>query len=171
MESKRIGVLLIFGLLNACATQPCPQFDRYTALKEGVDPYLSDDITPEGVEHLQCMAARGNKRAQFRLGYALENGIGIEKDLSEAATWYRTSAADIAAANAVYQASDGRMKQVGPQGMRQYGLPEARYALALLYLHGKGVEPDRKKAIRLLNKAADSGHADARELLQQIDPR
>lgn len=46
----------------------------------------------EGAELLLIAAEGGNQNAQVMYGMCCENGIGMEKDLSEAAGWYRRAA-------------------------------------------------------------------------------
>ena len=46
----------------------------------------------EGAELLLVAAEGGDQNAQVMYGMCCENGIGVEKDLSEAAGWYRRAA-------------------------------------------------------------------------------
>ena len=50
--------------------------------------------------------------------------------------------------------------------------PDAQYQLGILYLHGRGTDPDVAQAAKLLQAAAARGQKDARELLgyPEIDP-
>jgi len=79
----------------------------------------------------QSSAEMGFAPAQHNVGFLYSNGIGVEKDLVEAAKWYR---------KAVLQ-----------------GMSSAQYNLALLYMEGTGVEKDVKEAMRLFLLCADAG--------------
>ena len=50
--------------------------------------------------------------------------------------------------------------------------PDAQYQLGVLYLYGRGTDPDVSQAAKLLQAAAQRGQKDARELLgyPEIDP-
>lgn len=50
--------------------------------------------------------------------------------------------------------------------------PDAQYQLGILYLYGRGTDPDVAQAAKLLQAAAERGQKDARELLgyPEIDP-
>ncbi len=79
-------------------------------------------------------ATEGNAEAAFNYGYCLANGYGVERDLSEAKSFY-TFAAGI----------------VG----------EAAYNLAVMYLHGTGVARDYKKSYGYMHDAAELGIIEA----------
>lgn len=84
-------------------------------------------------------AELGDASAQFTLGFCYEKGKGVEKNLWEAAKWYRLAAAQ--------------------------GHVNAQYTLGLCYLLGQGVEKDFATAAQWHLKAANQGYADAQYLL------
>jgi|RhiMethySRZTD1v2_1073278.scaffolds.fasta_scaffold43770_4 TPR repeat protein len=84
-----------------------------------------------GIELLRRSAAQGSSRAQSLLGWAYWGGVGVKKDLAEAAKWFTAAA----------RQEDG-------------------YALASLagfYYRGTGVVQDRARGKRLLLRAAELG--------------
>ena len=73
--------------------------------------------------------------AQLGLSSCYENGNGVEKDLVEAAMWYRMAA--------------------------EQGYPEAQTELGHCYAAGDGVENNLAGAVAWYRKAADQGDAEA----------
>ena len=57
-----------------------------------------------------------------------------------------------------------------PPATNEY--PDAQYQLGVLYLYGRGTDPDVAQAAKLIQAAASKGHKGARELLgyPEIDP-
>ena len=49
-------------------------------------------------------------------------------------------------------------------------MPCAQKALGVCYYNGWGVKQNRKKAVKLLNKAAEGGDEEAKKLLVKITP-
>lgn len=90
---------------------------------------------------LQSKAALGDAAAQFALGRAYELGLGIPRDYSEAARWYRASA-------------DAN--------------PTSAAALGYLYELGRGVAPDFAKARRQYESAAQRGNLAAATNLARL---
>tara|TARA_Y100001934_G_C12081515_1_gene644955 strand:- start:51 stop:824 length:774 start_codon:yes stop_codon:yes gene_type:complete len=84
-------------------------------------------------------AEQGHLLAMGKLAYYHGNGPG-PVDLAESVKWWR-KAADLGDANGQLQ-------------------------LGILYLNGKGVEKDEKKAVELWTKAAKQGNGDAAMLLR-----
>ena len=64
------------------------------------------------------------------------NGFGVERDLGEAAAWYRRAA--------------------------RHGHDGAQLALGLMYLSGQGIERDPAEAAALLRDASERGNSRAR---------
>ncbi len=62
------------------------------ALKKYAVKNGTGNETEEGTALLLTAAEGGIQNAQIMYGMCLENGIGVEKDLSEAAGWYRRAA-------------------------------------------------------------------------------
>jgi uncharacterized protein len=113
-------------------------------------PALAQDFTAGMTAHLDkrygesrrvfgSLADAGNVRAQFMMGTIFEQGLGVHKDLSAAARWYRAAA-------------DG-------------GNASAQYNLGVFYQFGKGVGKDSTVAAKLLWQAAEQGHGRAQNNL------
>lgn len=89
----------------------------------------------EALRLLTAAANAGNRRAQTRLGWAYEAGRGVERDLDQAAAWFKQAA----------EAGDG----------------EAMYALAVMHATGAGQVKDAALAAEWLRKSAAAGYAPA----------
>ncbi|WP_237058245.1 tetratricopeptide repeat protein [Microbulbifer sediminum] len=84
-------------------------------------------------------AEAGNLDCITNLGYAAENGLGVEKNPAHAAELYQLAA--------------------------ESGHPRANHNLGQLYRKGVGVEQDTGKSIKLFTSAAENGWADAMNAL------
>src|SRR5689334_6842286 len=80
------------------------------------------------VRGLQTAAASGDMLAQFSLGLAYEYGNGVERDISQAAEWYRRAA--------------------------DRGLPEAQNNYGRLLMMGLGVTENDAEAMKWFRRAA-----------------
>jgi TPR repeat protein len=89
----------------------------------------------EGMRWYRKAADQGDEGAQNNIGYLYENGLGVDKDLTEAARWYQTSA--------------------------DAGYARAQFHLGRLYELGLGVSPDAALARSLMQKAAAGGDPEA----------
>lgn len=78
------------------------------------------------------LASDGNGDALFMLGVMHENGLGLDKDLHAAATWYLRAA--------------------------EAGVASAQYNIGVFYQLGKGVERDPGQALHWHSRAAEQGH-------------
>ncbi|MHB8744386.1 MAG: YeeE/YedE thiosulfate transporter family protein [Sulfuricaulis sp.] len=107
------------------------------------------DDPPGGQEALQWWIDRadhGDPSMQYGLGqlYAMGNpALGIQRDESQAAVWFRRAA--------------------------EQGNAEAQFALGLLYEDGLGVPHDEHTALSWYRKAADQGHVIAREKVRAAE--
>ncbi|MBV5338775.1 MAG: sel1 repeat family protein [Deltaproteobacteria bacterium] len=91
-----------------------------------------------------CKAAeQGDDQAQYHLGKAYCNGIGVEKDQAEGVRWYRMAA--------------------------EQGNIDAQFVLGVLYSRGEGVGADNDEAIKWFRKAADQGDKSALNHLRRIE--
>lgn len=87
----------------------------------------------EAVSRIIQLAREGVGEAQYYLGYLSEDGIGVNKDLIEAAKWYRLAA--------------------------KQDHSYAQNNLGLLYMSGEGVEQNVAEGVRLVTKSAEQGNA------------
>lgn len=83
-------------------------------------------------QHLLEKAEGGDGEAILELAAAYRVGLGVEKDLEAAASWYRRAATD--------------------------GSGEAKFQLGRMYLKGTGVRRNRRHAFSWLRRAAVGGH-------------
>ncbi len=90
---------------------------------------------PPGIQALSERALAGDAGAQLDLGFAYDSGRGVERNLAEAAKWYRLAA--------------------------EQGLAQAQHNLGVMYAAGDGVAFDPAQAVRWYLKAANQGHRDA----------
>lgn len=93
-------------------------------------------------QKLQSSAKRGNAGAQYQLAACLATGEGMDRNLEEAAHWYRLASAQ--------------------------KHPEAQYNLGFMYLLGEGVRKNLRQALKLIEQAVKCGSADAAMLLADI---
>jgi len=91
---------------------------------------------------LTPLAEGGHPRAQNGMGVLFDNGLGVSRDLSKAAEWYRLSA--------------------------EQGYAKAQFNLAVMYAKGEGVTRDLKQAASWYRLAAEQGHAFAQHNLAQM---
>jgi TPR repeat protein len=85
------------------------------------------------VATLRRLAEQGNAAVMNRLGYMYARGLGVPRDESEAARWYRSAASA--------------------------GNVPAMSELAMMLFEGRGVERNSAEGLNMLRSAADSGNA------------
>jgi TPR repeat protein len=101
--------------------------------EQGVKP----GAAPAGLVGTTCfermlrIAQTGDAVAQFEVGDAYLEGIGVAKDVQQALAWYRLSAAQ--------------------------GNPEGQYRLGRMFRYGDGTAVDAAQALVLYRQAADRG--------------
>ncbi len=91
------------------------------------------------VKLLSKAVEQGIPEAQFDLGVHYDQGIGVQKNVQEAAKWFRKAA--------------------------EHGDAHAQYSLGVCYTTGKGVTKDAVEAVKWFQKAAEQGIADAQYTL------
>ena len=94
------------------------------------------------LDFLKRSAEAGDAEAQFGLGAAYEDGLGVEGDGNMAGRWYRRASLQNNA--------------------------DAQMALGVLYAMGDMVPRDYSKALIWFARAADLGRKDAAELRQLV---
>jgi TPR repeat protein len=138
---------------------------------EAAAPDVADvDVTVLDVAQLLKWAERGEADAQSELGRRYEVGRdGVERDYSEAVSWYRRAAEQ---GHAQGQTSLGAMygsgRGVSPddaEAVRWYrraaeqGFALAQTYLGSMYRSGRGGRRDDEEAIRWFRRSAEQGHA------------
>jgi V8-like Glu-specific endopeptidase len=88
---------------------------------------------------LSPLAAKGDARAQFDVGFMHAFGWGFPRNPADAIDWYRKAA--------------------------EQGLPVAQHFLGLAYVNSEGVRPDDAEAARWFGRAAAQGFAQAQYML------
>ncbi len=120
-------------------------------------------------------AEKGNAPAMTLLGELYANGLGVPRDDTKAADWYKLAAAR-GDRNAMFAlAMFALAGRGGPRDREQsakwlaaaakLGHAEAAYDLALLYIEGQLFPQDFKRAAELLRQAADAGSPQAQYAL------
>jgi TPR repeat protein len=132
-------------------------------------------------KQLHKLAKQGHPTAQHIVGMMYENGIGVEKNLVKAVTYYEKSAMqDFGDA----QCTLGRMYQQGnavvvkdTEKARDWltkaaerNIPEAEYNLGMMHANGDGVPQDVAKASQYLQKASAHGVDAAKVALAKLPP-
>ena len=122
----------------------------------------------DDLEALRAKAEKGDVKAQTILGEKYYFGIGVPKDLREAAKWFWI-AADQGHANAqfnlgvAYRLGKGVPKDLR-EGAKWYreaadqGDADAQNSLGVAYGTGEGVPKDPREAVNWYRKAADQGN-------------
>ena len=85
------------------------------------------------IGELRPLAEEGNSEAQANLGHLYEEGRGVDRNMAEAAKWYRKAA--------------------------EQGDTSAQTDLGRLYMFGDGVVQDKKQALFWMRKGVEQGNA------------
>jgi len=133
---------------------------------------------PTAARLWRSLAKAGHARSQAQLGWLLQNGLGVAKDLAAARRWYRAAAEQ---GNAVAQNNLAALLEHGEGGPRdeaaarrwyeaaaRQDYPPAQYNLAQMLLDGRGGPADAAAARRWLRRAAASGLEQAKSRLAAL---
>ena len=135
-------------------------------------------IPDNPIEALKVKAEKGDAEAQFRLGRCYDDGAGIPKSFSDAASWYRKSAV-LGFSASQFMLGDCLMRGEGVQqnlteGVKWYrlsadqGFSPAQNNLGYCYEVGLGVSKDLAEAANWYRKAADKGISEAQSSLGDL---
>ena len=127
------------------------------------------------IVELHRNAENGDAEAQYALGLRCENGDGVEKDLTEAAKWYRMAAEQghveaQCKLGYCYEQGNGVMQDYF-EAAKWYRMaaeqkdPVAQFNLGTFYFNGYGVRIDRTEAVKWYRKAAEQKDPDAQYFL------
>ena len=128
------------------------------------------------VKTLTPRAQRGDRQAQYELGYVYETGDGTSKNIKKAIYWYQKSAIQGYPAaryrlGVLFGSGEGVRQDfyVSAKWLRMAATFDdhtlAQFRLAELYYTGRGVEHDYTQAIHFYTLAANKGHAASQYLL------
>src|SRR5271165_7309672 len=114
------NVLFVFGVVLLCA------LPVWADVAAGMQAFKNKDYQ-RAYREWKAAADAGQAEAQFDLGVLYAQGLGVRRDLTEAANWYRKSA--------------------------EQGNAEAEFALGQMYSRGWGVPRDEADAMRWFQMA------------------
>ncbi|MCU0469876.1 MAG: toll/interleukin-1 receptor domain-containing protein [Arcicella sp.] len=146
-------------------TIPIEKEIRLNKEKEGNEK--NNLIESETVKSYRKAAEQGKADAQFYLGLAYDNGVGVVQNDLEAVKWYSKAAEQ---GYAAAQNSLGKMYRFGRivkkdkkksfqlyRKAAEQGYVEAQHSLGVLYSNGEGTERDNIEAVKWFKKAAKQG--------------
>lgn len=117
---------------------------------------------------MNVLAAKGQDRAQFYLGWLYERGVGVQQDYAKAREWYEKamqngSGSATARMGMLYEHGLGVKKDYGLAVSYNQRAIDARSGLGYaqmgyLYETGKGVKQDRRKAAELYRIGMEKGN-------------
>ena len=154
MKANRLRWFLLFLIVSAVF--------QLAAQQSEADRRVLADI--------HAKAEKGDAQSQYELGLAFHNGsLGVAKDETEAAKWYR-KAAEQNFANAQYNLGVCYSKGQGvaadkAEAVKWYrkaaeqNLALAQYNLGVCYDKGQGVAGDKMEAVKWYRKAAEQNDA------------
>ncbi len=121
---------------------------------------------------------RGNHEAQYRIGLMYRDGVGLNRDSSEAAYWFRKAGSN-GHAGGQYEIAvcfmqgrgvlqDSRVAAEWFWRAAENGHPKAAFYLARMYRDGVGMNKDLRKAAKYMSQAAEAGIPEAASELEEI---
>jgi TPR repeat protein len=165
--------LLLAALMTIAPLAPAQE--DYDAGKRA---YLTGDYA-EALRIWQPLADAGNKFAQFSLGSLYFEGAGVEKSVTESASWFQAAAeqgyapAQFNFGNAYKHGNgveqDDRKAAEWWRKAAEQDFAPAQFNLGTQYYFGRGVPKDEEIAIRWYRRAAKNGHAQAQRLFSMTD--
>ena len=183
---KRIMIMmlaLLIGMGSAMGEMKGPRGTGQADLQQGIDLMESD---PEAaMQRFLAADEAGNKKAARYVGLMYEQGLGVEQDHAQAASWYEkgVEAGDLTSGyylGLLYKqglgvdqdykkAAEYFASVAASENKSATGVVEAGYELAQLYEQGLGVELDVYHAIVLYQEAAKCGSEDAAAALERLN--
>ncbi len=137
--------------------------------KEGIESYKSGNYEEAFKEFSILENTEEAKYVLYYLGEMYEKGLGVNKDINKAVSYYYNSAKGGDDRSAV---KIGSMYYYGKNVNQNFneaykwfyyasktGNATAEYNLGLMYLEGTGVKQDFKNAFYYLKRSADKGHS------------
>ena len=129
------------------------------------------------IQELQQKAEAGDANSQYEVAFYYAYGIGIEKDDTKAAYWYKKAAiqenpsAQFSLALCYFTGTGVPKDEIHAlhwlKNAAEQNHPEAQFQLGICYLNGSVVKTDTTQAYYWIKKAADQGHLFAIKFLKQ----
>ncbi|VAW76468.1 hypothetical protein MNBD_GAMMA12-3669 [hydrothermal vent metagenome] len=142
----------------------------YRKFRDGVNAYFQESFT-DAINILLPLAKRNNSSAQFYVALMYDQGHGVIKNYSIAASWYSRAAKqghiDAQYNLGIAYASGQGVKHSVKSAIHWWksaainGSVDAQYNLGMVYTTGNGIERNAMLAARWWAKAADKGDAAA----------
>ena len=159
------------------------QQDDTEAQKKGAEFYFNGTGWPvnkaEALVWYKKVAEKGDATAQFNVGAMYSSGLGTAADKAQAFHWFLLAAqqghssAQHNVAN-LYRTGEGTAVNMD-ESFRWYlqaaeqGIAASQFNVGSLYLGGVGTVADEEKALYWFRKAAEQGHAQAAEMVRQLE--
>lgn len=128
------------------------------------DLYQTGKLVPKNPAQsvaLWTKSAEGGYRpAMYKLAASYFYGDGVQKNPSKAFYWYR-EAADRDDSKVV------PVRYVSDPGVQEKMRAEAAWNVAVAYHEGIGVVPDKQKSTEYMQRAAQAGNSNAKQVLEQ----
>ena len=157
---------------------PAPTKSPEELFQLGESLYYKQDYE-NALKYIKPAAEQGHAKAQFRLGYCYDEGLGVTQDYQEAVKWYRKA---VEQGNAQAQCNLGYCYEKGLGVTQDYkeaekwyrkaaeqGNATAQYNLGNFYNNGWGVKKDKQEAIKWYKKAAEQGYENAIKRLKELE--
>jgi TPR repeat protein len=129
-------------------------------------------------KHLLALANKGHAKSQTLVGVMYRDGVGVEKDLRQAALWLEKAAQQglREAENELghlYLSTEASVHNPAKAEQwltraAEHGVVEAQRDLGLLYMRGDLVGVDHEKAVIWLRRAAAQGSEEAQKALAAL---
>ena len=139
---------------------------------------LKQEDYKKALRLLRDLSNNGDPEAQFELAKCYQDGLGVKKNTSVAASWLNKSAESgyLPALFALGQRNElgiditPNLEQAAKwyRKAAEQGHAESQFRLGLMYDEGRGVKQNDKKALDLIKKAADSGLQEAKEYIKSL---
>ena len=171
MKENRPLVFTVLLLLGAAVFQlPAQQNEAHRKSSADISS-KAETSDAEWVKSYRKAAEQNDALAQFNLGFAYANGLGVAKDDAEAVKWLRKAAdqRNVQAETALgyfYATGQGVAKE-DTEAAKWYrkaaeqNFAQAEFNLGNCYANGQGVAKDDAEAVKWYRKAAEQNFAQA----------
>lgn len=170
-----VVALSLSGALPATSPAGAQPGTAYAAsVQQGVDAASRNDYAT-AVKLWQAPAAAGDADAQFNLGMAYKNGLGVPADLARAEDLFRKSATqghvDAGDQYGLLLFQTNRRREALPwlETAAEHGEERAQYVLGTAHYNGDFVPKDWIMAYALMSSAAGQGLLQAKSSLAMMD--